>query len=570
MYISRDTVVAFADEPAVNVYHVEIASDEKIKEHLAKPRNWVPQCHETLPEIPSNTAFICSPADVPDHCKVHLQDKEISADVHQRFEELCEEYGEAFSKHNEDIGRTKLVKMDIDIGDNPPVSSRPYTLPLKHYEWEQRDIESLEWAGVIKKSMSNWASPMVIVPKKSTPREPPKRRLCIDFRKVNELQQEVLAEGKKRGQISLHPLPKIDKMYAKLKGTKVFSTIDLRSGYYHIALGKDFRAKTAFVTPFGKYEFLMVPFGLAQAPAYLQLLMNQVLEGLNFTMTYLDDIIIFSNSEEEHLLYLEEVFHRLREAGLKMKQSKCNFFKSQIHYLGHLISENVISPLLDKLDSIKNMPVPKCMKEIKQFLGLTGYYKKFVPRFADISRPFTQLTGKEIPFNWTPKCQKSFELLKSYLCGEPILKYADTSKPYTLYTDASKYSLVGVPTQTHTIDIDGKSVTTDHSVTFVSGLFRGSQLNWAALTKEAFAIYMSVKRLSFYLDQAEIYLRSDHLPLKRFLQENTLNSKVSNWAMELESFNIQFECIQGSKNVLTDTLSRLINIDEDTRLPPEK
>ena len=165
--------------------------------------------------------------------------------------------------------------MDIDTGDSPPVSSRPYTLPLKHYEWVQREIESLEWAGVIKKSMSNWASLIVIVPKKSTLWEPPKRRLCIDFRKVNELQQEVLAEGKKRDQISLHPLPKIDEMYAKLKGTKVFSTIDLRSGYYHIALSKDFRAKTAFVMPFGKYEFLMVPFGLAQAPAYFQLLMNQ-------------------------------------------------------------------------------------------------------------------------------------------------------------------------------------------------------------------------------------------------------------------------------------------------------
>ena len=172
-------------------------------------------------------------------------------------------------------------------------------------------------------------------------------------------------------------------MYAKLKGTKVFSTIDLRSRYYHIALGKDSRAKTAFVTPFGKYEFLMVLFGLAQAPAYFQLLMNQVLEGLNFTMTYLDDIIIFSNSEEENLLHLEKVFHQLREAGLKMKQSKCDFFKSQIHYLGHLISENGISPLPDKLDSIKNMLALKCMKEIKQFLGLTGYYRKFVPRFAD-------------------------------------------------------------------------------------------------------------------------------------------------------------------------------------------
>ena len=191
--------------------------------------------------------------------------------------------------------------------------------------------------------MSNWASPTVIVPKKPTPGEPLKRRLCIDFRKVNELQQEVLAEGK-RTQISLNPLPKIDEMYAKLKGTKVFSTIDLRSRYYHIALGKDSRAKTAFVTPFGKYKFLMVLFGLAQAPAYFQLLMNQVLEGLNFVMIYLDDIIIFSNSEEEHLLHLEEVFHQLREAGLKMKRSKCNFFKSQIHYLGHLFPRMASAP----------------------------------------------------------------------------------------------------------------------------------------------------------------------------------------------------------------------------------
>ena len=197
LYIGRDTVVAFADEPAVNVYHVEIASDEKIKEHLGKPRNWMPQHHKTLPEIPSKTASICSPADVPGHCKVHLQVKEISADVCQRFEELCEEYGEAFSKHNEDISRTKLVKMDIDTEDTLPVSSRPYTLPLKHYEWVQRKIESFEWAGVIKKSMSNWASPIVIVPKKSAPGESPKRRLYIDFRKVNELQQEVLAERKR-------------------------------------------------------------------------------------------------------------------------------------------------------------------------------------------------------------------------------------------------------------------------------------------------------------------------------------------------------------------------------------
>ena len=209
------------------------------------------------------------------------------------------------------------------------------------------------------------------------------------------------------------------------------------------------------------------------------------------------------------------------------------------------------------------MPAPRNAKEIKQFLGLTGYYRKFVPRFADISRPLTTLTKKDKKFEWTPACQKSFNLLKETLCGEPILKYADTSKPYTLYTDASKFGWAGVLTQSHTTVIDGKSTTTDHPVAFVSGLFRGSQLNWATLMKKAFAIYMSVKKLSFYLTDAKILLRSDHKPLGKFLQKNTLNSKVNNWAMELEAFNIQFDYIKGSSNILADTLSHLIVIDPD-------
>ena len=333
----------------------------------------------------------------------------------------------------------------------------------------------------------------------------------------------------------------------------------------------------------------MVPFGLAQAPAYFQLLMNKVLKGLKFAMTYLDDIIIFSQDELQHLEHLEIVFSCLQEAGLKMKRSKCDFFKSEIHYLGHLISPEGISPLHNKLDSIRHMPVPNSTKEIKQFLGLTGYYRKFVPRFADISRPLTTLTKKDAKFEWTSACQKSFELLKEALCGEPVLKYADTSteepvlkyeepvlkyadtsKPYTLYTDASKYGWAGVLTQPHTTTIDGKSTTTDYPVAFVSGLFRGSQLNWAALTKEAFAIYMSVKKLMFYLTDAQILLRSDHKPLEKFLLKNTLNSKVNYWAMELEAFNIQFDYIKGSSNILADTLSRLIAIDPDTPTMPEE
>ena len=212
------------------------------------------------------------------------------------------------------------------------------------------------------------------------------------------------------------------------------------------------------------------------------------------------------------------------------------------------------------------MTVLKNAKEIKQFLDLTWYYRKFVPRFADISRP---LTKKDKRFEWTPACQISFNLLKETLCGEPVLKYADTSKPYTLYTDASKFGWAGVLTQSHTTVIDGKSITTDHPVTFVSGLFRGSQLNWATLMKEAFAIYMSVKKLSFYLTDAQILLRSDHKPLEKFLLKNTLNSKVNSWAMELEAFNIQFHYIKESNNVLADTLSHLVAIDPDTPFTPE-
>ena len=277
--------------------------------------------------------------------------------------------------------------------------------------------------------MSPWASPIVVVPKKSQPGGTPKKRLCIDFRKINDLQQKVITEGKSKGCLSLIPLPKIDKMYAKLKGAKFFSTTDLRSGYYHIALGKDSRAKTAFVTPFGKYKFLQVPFGLAQAPAFFQHLMNKVLDNCPFAMTYLDDIIIFSDTEEEHLAHIKEIFKRLEAADLKMKRSKCNFFKKHIHYLGHLISANGIRPLKDKLDTIRDMPAPPHnSKEVKQFLGLAGYYRKFVPQFADLSRQLARLTCKDRVFEWTHECRKAFNILKQRLCVQPILKYTDMSK----------------------------------------------------------------------------------------------------------------------------------------------
>ena len=378
--------------------------------------------------------------------------------------------------------------------------------------------------------------------------------------------------SKVKGVLTLVPLPKIDEIYAKLKGSFIFSTFDMRSGYHHVALSPESQAKSAFVIggPHGsKFEFQVCPFGLAQAPAYFQRLVDEVLRGLSFAFGYLDDILIFSPDIKTHLYHIEILFQRLREAKLKLKESKCNFLKKHVQYLGHLISGEGIEPVPEKLESIKQMPTPQTPKEIKQFLGLIGYYRKFIPKFSDVARPLTNLTKKDVPCEWTPECTKTFEMLKNLLIQEPILKYPDPGKPYTLYTDASKYAWSCVLTQEYDYDIEGKIKQIYHPITYASGLFKGSQMNWATLTKETYAIYMSVKKLDYYCQDAEITLRSDHLPLKKFLEKKTLNVKVNNWAVEISPYKIKFEYIKGIKNTLADTMSRLIKIVPDTKPLPE-
>ena len=242
--------------------------------------------------------------------------------------------------------------------------------------------------------------------------------------------------------------------------------------------------------------------------------------------------------------------------------------KRQIQYIRHLISSNGIQPLPKKLESIKNMPEPRKPKEVKQFLGLAGYYCKSVPQFSDISRPLPRLTRKDVLFEWTKECQAGFELLKEALCTHPILWYPDPERPHVLFTDASNYGWAGVLTQPYeeineltpsnaNTDATPKKSVVHHPVTYISGLFRGSQLNWAALIKEASAIYLLFRKLSFYLTNSDVLIRSDHLLLKNFLKQNTMNSKVNNWAVELKMYNLKLQYIQGVKNTLADTLSRL-------------
>ena len=271
-----------------------------------------------------------------------------------------------------------------------------------------------------------------------------------------------------------------------------------------------------------------------------------------------------------HLKHLRQVFQRMREADLRLKMEKCNFLKAHLQYLGNIISGKGIEPVPEKLESFKKMPAPTTPKEVKQFLGLIGYYRKFVPQFADIARPLTSLTKKNIEFHWTEKCQASFELLKEALMKEPILRYPNPKDPYILYTDASKYAWACVLTQPHWHKISETKTIVNHPITYVSWLFKGSQLNWAALTKEAYAIYMSIKKLNYYLEDAEIILMCDHLPLKKFLKRNTLNFKVNNWAVELSAHKIEFRYIIGIKNTLADTMSRIIQIDPEIKLQEEE
>ena len=374
------------------------------------------------------------------------------------------------------------MRWKIDTGDSPLITQKLYTLPLKHAMWVQKELEILEKAGVIVRSVSPWASPIVIVPKRTAPWEPPKRRLCVDYRAINSLLPPVKkAFSKAKGVLTLVPLPKIDEIYAQLKGSNIYSTFDMRSRYYHMVLSEESRPKSAFVSTYGKWEFKRCPFGLAQAPAYFQRLVNEVLSGLTFAFGYLDDILVFSLNMESHLEHLRVLFERLRSADLKFKEVKCNLLKKHIQYLGHIVSGEGITPLPEKLVSIQKMWPSKTPKEVKQFLGLIGYYRKFVPRFSDLARPLNALTRKNVEFEWTQVCQESFDLLKVSLMTEPILTYPNPNLPYVLFTDAGKYAWACVLTEEKTHISEGKEIKVLHPITYMSGLFTGSQINWACL-----------------------------------------------------------------------------------------
>ena len=440
-----------------------------------------------------------------------------------------------FVDNMKDLTQTNILQATFDTGGSPPIKQRPYKNPLARQHKLDEQINEMLEAGIVSPSSSPWSSPVVIVPKRDGT-----QRICIDYRKINQ----VLVKDS-------HPLPRIDDIFATLGNSKYFSTLDLKSGYHQISVAPKDREKTAFCTSTSLYEFNRLPFGLASGPGIFMRMISRALHGIlgKFAMAYLDDILIFSPSFESHLNHIDEVFKRLKSANLCLNKKKCHFVKPEIEYLGHILSPNGIKPNPEKVRAIQNMDPPTTVKGIRSFLGLAGYYRNFIPQFSAIARPLTKLISKNARFHWGTEAQEAFEYLKQKLVEAPILGYPDVTKPYSLYTDASDYSVGGILTQDSP---EGEKV-----ICYVSHQLTPNRLHYPVIEKECFAIIYCLTKLKQYLLGADVTVYTDHAPLKSLFTAEMKNTRVQRWAILLDEYNVKIKYRQGIHNGRADMLSRL-------------
>ena len=454
----------------------------------------------------------------------------------QTLTELLNEYKDVFSQHEHDIGRTDLLSMTINTGDAKPIFQRPYRVPYSQRQVIDTHVREMLDAGVIQPSVSPWASPVVLVPKKEGT-----LRFCVDYRKINAVTVR-----------DVYPLPHIQDVLSSMAGCRYFTTLDLRAGYWQIEVAPEDRQKTAFTTYRGHWEFKVVPFGLVNSPALFQRLMNIVLDGLHHkcAIAYIDDIVIFSRTLEEHYGHLREVFERLRQAGLKLKPSKCEFERSKINYLGHVISSEGVQPDPSKVIAVQNISKPSTVTDIRSFLGLTGYYRQHIKDYAKIAQPLTALTRSHSRFLWTEEHQQAFEKLKQCLITAPILAYPRPGVPYRLYTDASEYACGAVLSQ---VDENGK----ERVVQYLSKQYNESQMKWSCIEREAYAMVYAVQKLRHYLVGQKFTIVTDHRPLKWLMEGECKNAKVQRWALTLQECDCDVEYRPGLKHRNADTMSRI-------------
>ena len=433
-------------------------------------------------------------------------------------------------------GKTEMVEHRIETGDAKPVRLPPYRLPHAYRDIVKKELEEMEKHGIIEKSSSDWSSPIVLVKKKDGT-----LRFCIDFRRLNSVSKT-----------DAYPMPRVDDLLDELGQARFISTLDLTKGYWQVPVEKTAQAKTAFRTPFGLYQFRRMPFGLQGAPSTFQRMMDSLLVGMqDFAAAYLDDLVIFSRSWPEHMLHLRRVLQKLREADLTVKQKKCQLAMSRCSYLGHVVGEGFVRPEHSKVDSVKQFQVPTTKSDVRTFLGLTGYYRKFIQEYAEIAAPLTDLTRKNAPnhVQWTAECDSAFNRLKDCLCCEPILRSPDFSLPFVLQTDASGRAIGAVLSQVGGDD-------EEHPVVYYSRKLLPREEKYSTVEKECLAIIQGIQTFRVYLLGRPFVIQTDHRSLEWLdrLKEN--NGRLTRWSLALQPYQYSVQYRTGQKNGNADALSR--------------
>ena len=471
-----------------------------------------------------------------------------------RVQKLLEKYSNVFPEElPKQLPPERNIRHDIDTGDAAPVNINAYPLSYEKMQEQARQVEELVEKGLIRPSASPWGFPVIFVKKSDG-----KWRMCIDYRALNGL-------TKKNG----YPLPRIQELLDIVGRAKVLSKIDLVSGYWQMRMADEAVPKTAFNTIWGKYEWLAMPFGLCNAPATFQTLMNETLRPLlgRCVVVYLDDILDFSESMDDHVAHLEEILRLLQSQKLYAKATKCVFATNQLEFCGHVIGNGSVAPMADKVRIIQDWPRPKTVHDVRLFLGLATYYRRFVKGFAQIAAPLHELLKegdeelrrkKHRPIQWTTACEAAFGKLKVALQTAPVLAQPNRSKPFLIETDASEWALGYVLLQ---VGEDGLN----HPVAFDGRKLRGPELNYPTHEKELLAIKEALRLWDRFIENGTVTtVLTDHEGLRYLSTTKTYSKRLARWVEEFQAYNLDIRYRKGAEAVVPDAISRRADFVEDT------
>lgn len=476
------------------------------------------------------------------YTEIKIRTEHLNEEEKKELTKVIKEFQCIFPADNETLTHTSCIKHEIRTSDEIPTYSKSYRYPECYREEIKNQVDKLLKEKIIRESYSPWSSPVWVVPKKLDASGKQKFRMVIDYRKVNSKTID-----------DKYPIPNISDILDKLGKNIYYTTLDLASGFHQIEMDENSIPKTAFNTENGHFEFLRMPFGLKNAPATFQRLINFVLRDYinKICLVYLDDIIILGTSLQEHIENIRKILFKLKEYNLKIQIDKSEFLQKEVAYLGHIVSSEGVKPNPSKIQAVQEFPIPKTPKEIKTYLGLLGYYRKFIPNFAKLTKPMTHCLkkGNKININ-DPTYRESFERSRNTLINAPILQYPDFSKQFILTTDASNYALGAVLSQ----NIDGK----DMPIAYASRTLNEHEINYSTIEKELLGIVWSTKYFRPYLyGSKKFIIRTDHKPLAWLMSLKDPNSKLMRWKIKLDEYNFEIEYKKGTLNSNADALSRI-------------